>query len=83
MRKELALKAFNLTSLYDANIQSYFQNSIDNNQLPENIILGLSKKNDLRYGENPHQKAGLYSLNHLDRYRYNPKVKIMVTREIQ
>ena len=66
MRKELALKAFNLTSVYDANIQSYFQNSIDNNQLPENIILGLSKKNDLRYGENPHQKAGLYSLNHLD-----------------
>ena len=66
MRKELALKAFNLTSLYDANIQSYFQNSIDNNQLPENIILGLSKKNDLRYGENPHQKAGLYSFNNLD-----------------
>jgi len=66
MRKELALKAFNSTALYDANIQSYFQKSIDNNQLPENIILGLRKKNDLRYGENPHQKAGLYSFNNLD-----------------
>ncbi len=66
MRRELAIKAFNLTSLYDANIQNYFQNSIDNNQLPKNIILRLSKKNDLRYGENPHQKAGLYSFNNLD-----------------
>ena len=66
MRKKLALKAFNLTSLYDAKIQSYFQKSIDNNEMPENIILGLSKKNNLRYGENPHQKAGLYSFHNLD-----------------
>jgi len=66
IRKQLALKAFNLTALYDANIQSYFQNSLINNQLPEKIILGLSKKNDLRYGENPHQKAGLYSFNNSD-----------------
>jgi len=65
-RKGLALKAFNLTAVYDAKIQTYFQNSIDSKQLPENIILGLSKKNDLRYGENPHQKAGLYSFNNAD-----------------
>jgi len=66
MRKKLALKAFNSTALYDANIQSYFQKNIDSNQLPENIVLGLRKKNDLRYGENPHQKAGLYSFQNLD-----------------
>tara|TARA_B100001250_G_scaffold404185_1_gene419777 strand:- start:481 stop:2049 length:1569 start_codon:yes stop_codon:yes gene_type:complete len=66
MRKRLALKAFNLTALYDSNIQSYFLNSLQDNELPENLFLGLSKKDDLRYGENPHQKAGLYSFNDLD-----------------
>ena len=66
MRKRLALKAFNLTALYDSYIQSYFQNDAQDNQLPENLILGLSKKNDLRYGENPHQKAGLYSFGDAD-----------------
>ena len=66
MRKQLALKAFNLTALYDANIQNYLHNSFEDNQLPEKITLGLTKKKDLRYGENPHQKAALYSFNDLD-----------------
>jgi len=65
IRKQLALKAFNLTALYDANIQSYFQIDKDNS-LPDTLLLGLTKKNDLRYGENPHQKAGLYSFNNPD-----------------
>jgi len=66
MRKKLALKAFHLTALYDSNIQKYLQKSFEDSQLPENLILGLNKKNDLRYGENPHQKAGLYSFNNLN-----------------
>jgi len=60
MRKELALKAFKTTALYDDRIQSYFQIDKDNS-LPDTLLLGLTKKNDLRYGENPHQQAGLYS----------------------
>lgn len=56
-RQELALKAFNLTSNYDAIISA---------KLSENFNLGevknfaFKKIQDLRYGENPHQKAGLY-----------------------
>ena len=59
MRKELALKAFKTTAIYDNRIQNYFQIDKDNS-LPDTLLLGLIKKNDLRYGENPHQKAGLY-----------------------
>ena len=66
-RKQLALKAFKLTALYDSNVQRYFQNNLEDNQLPENFILGLRKINDLRYGENPHQKAGLYTLDNVDK----------------
>lgn len=33
----------------------------DGSELPQEIDLELSKVNDLRYGENPHQKAGLYT----------------------
>ena len=57
MRKELALKAFKTTALYDANIQKHFQRTVEKDAIPQNLVLGLSKKNDLRYGENPHQKA--------------------------
>jgi phosphoribosylaminoimidazolecarboxamide formyltransferase/IMP cyclohydrolase len=32
----------------------------DNNSLPDDIELQLAKVTDLRYGENPHQKAALY-----------------------
>ena len=33
----------------------------DGSELPQEIDVELSKVNDLRYGENPHQKAGLYT----------------------
>jgi len=65
MRKDLALKAFKTTALYDTNIQSYFQINKDDT-ISDTLLLGLTKKNDLRYGENPHQQAGLYSHQALD-----------------
>jgi len=66
MRKELALKAFKTTALYDANIQKYFQTTVEKIGIPQDLTLGLSKKQDLRYGENPHQKAGLYSFGNIN-----------------
>lgn len=57
-RKKLAKDAFLLTSKYDSIIANSF--SKDSN-LPENLNLALVKKDDLRYGENPHQKAALYN----------------------
>lgn len=59
-RLYLASKAFNHTSHYEAIISNYF-NKYANIEFPETISLTYEKKQDLRYGENPHQKAAFYS----------------------
>ncbi|MCX7926620.1 MAG: bifunctional phosphoribosylaminoimidazolecarboxamide formyltransferase/IMP cyclohydrolase [Candidatus Omnitrophica bacterium] len=61
-----ALKVFETTSRYDASIAAYFNNllkkkDIEKQIFPETINLTFSKIQDLRYGENPHQKAAFYS----------------------
>ncbi|MDI6785804.1 MAG: bifunctional phosphoribosylaminoimidazolecarboxamide formyltransferase/IMP cyclohydrolase [bacterium] len=63
MSFELATKAFMHTANYDAIISRYLyqQVSIDNkNVFPEILNLSYQKVADLRYGENPHQKAAFY-----------------------
>ena len=59
-RLYLASKAFNHTSHYDTLIAQYF-NKQANVEFPETISLTYEKKQELRYGENPHQKAAFYS----------------------
>lgn len=62
-RQELALKVFKLTSKYDNTIFSELAkkfNPENENKLPDFINYSLIKNKDLRYGENPHQIAGLY-----------------------
>lgn len=56
-RKELALRAFAISSHYDTAIYSYF-----NEEIAESNVLKISENhaNTLRYGENPHQKAVYY-----------------------
>lgn len=57
-RQNLAKEAFLLTSKYD----SLIANALCSKEgMPENMSISLSKKSDLRYGENPHQKAALYN----------------------
>ena len=58
-RKELAIQGFRLTSAYDEIISK----ALRGEDLGETINLDLEKIQDLRYGENPHQNAGLYKLN--------------------
>lgn len=57
-RKELAQKAFSYTSFYDSLIADYLLE--DNQKEPDFINISGKKYLDLRYGENPHQKASLY-----------------------
>ncbi|HLG19995.1 MAG TPA: bifunctional phosphoribosylaminoimidazolecarboxamide formyltransferase/IMP cyclohydrolase [Bdellovibrionota bacterium] len=57
-RKECALHVFERTANYDATISAYFRGSGET--LPKRFALGLDKKWELRYGENPHQEAGFY-----------------------
>ncbi|MCM1001318.1 MAG: bifunctional phosphoribosylaminoimidazolecarboxamide formyltransferase/IMP cyclohydrolase [Wolbachia endosymbiont of Melophagus ovinus] len=60
-RKHLATKAFALTACYDSNIYSWFLSRSKSNELPEFFALYGRKAQELRYGENPHQKAAFYS----------------------
>lgn len=58
-RKKLAIKAFSYTSYYDQVITKYLSN-----QFSDNMEIVLKKEMDLRYGENPQQKAVYYLLPH-------------------
>lgn len=58
-RARLALKAFAATAAYDGAISTTLQ-KLTGTVLPENLHLDFHKVLDLRYGENPHQKAALY-----------------------
>ncbi|HEY5538486.1 MAG TPA: bifunctional phosphoribosylaminoimidazolecarboxamide formyltransferase/IMP cyclohydrolase [Thermoplasmata archaeon] len=59
MREALAREAFEYTSGYDAAIYNYLthRNGV---LFPPALRLALPKIRDLRYGENPHQRAALY-----------------------
>ena len=58
MRKAHAQKAFSYTSFYDSLISGYLRDEGERD--PEYMSVSGRKFMDLRYGENPHQKASLY-----------------------
>ncbi len=58
-RKGLARKGFQHVALYDTAVSQYLSDG-DLLSLDE-ATLGFNKINELRYGENPHQKASLYT----------------------
>lgn len=60
-RRRLAVKAFAHTAAYDAAIHAYLARGEDD-RLPERLVLALHNLGELRYGENPHQRAALYAL---------------------
>lgn len=59
LNEKLALKAFYNTAKYDSIINTKLANVFDDN---EYLNLNIKKLKELRYGENPHQKATLYEL---------------------
>lgn len=59
-KEMLAAKVFIHTSHYDALIAGYFSERL-NIKYPKTITLTYEKKQDLRYGENPHQSAAFYA----------------------
>ena len=60
-REVLALKAFAHTAAYDSAIRDYLMGVQGNGA--DALPLSLHKVQDLRYGENPHQNATLYSFD--------------------
>lgn len=62
LRKRLAAEAFAHTAEYDRLIAGYLERQIDTETyFPNNLRLFASKAQDLRYGENPGQKAAFYA----------------------
>ena len=59
MRRRLARKAFAHTATYDAAIVAWFDEG-DETELPPTLHLALERAQELRYGENPHQKGARY-----------------------
>ncbi len=66
LMRRLGLEVFGLTSRYDSAIYEYLINQVTGSpghhvtSFPDELVLGFSKLQDLRYGENPHQKAAFY-----------------------
>lgn len=59
----LAVEAFTHTARYDGIISGYLnkcRSSEEFELMPKNVSLKFVKRQDLRYGENPHQKAAFY-----------------------
>ncbi|MCL2474448.1 MAG: bifunctional phosphoribosylaminoimidazolecarboxamide formyltransferase/IMP cyclohydrolase, partial [Alphaproteobacteria bacterium] len=61
-RKHLAAAAYAHTAQYDSAISTWFAKQLGE-QYPEVLNISARKKQDLRYGENPHQSAAFYSFN--------------------
>jgi phosphoribosylaminoimidazolecarboxamide formyltransferase/IMP cyclohydrolase len=59
-RRRLAAKAFARTAAYDSMIASWFAFADQGQAYPPSRFIVGQKAMDLRYGENPHQKAALY-----------------------
>ena len=61
-RQKMSQIAFTETAYYDALISKYL-NEITHNIFPEKKIIFSNLIQELRYGENPHQKSAIYSQN--------------------
>ena len=59
LRARLAAEAYGTVAAYYAEIAAYL-NQISGNTFPDRLALVLEKVDDLRYGENPHQRAAFY-----------------------
>jgi phosphoribosylaminoimidazolecarboxamide formyltransferase/IMP cyclohydrolase len=71
-RRQLATHAFQRIAAYDFAIARYFWRFISPDgssrpmeELGESFLLNLQRKQELRYGENPHQRAAFYVEGHL------------------
>jgi phosphoribosylaminoimidazolecarboxamide formyltransferase/IMP cyclohydrolase len=56
----LMQKVFMHTSSYDTMIADYLKKQRNDKEFPQALTLTFEKVQDMRYGENPHQKAAFY-----------------------
>ena len=61
LRSQLAGDAFDHTAAYDRAIADFMRGDTISGEFPASMHISLRRKAQLRYGENPHQRAALYS----------------------
>ncbi len=59
-REKLSIDAYTHTAQYDTIISNYLRKRWTNNCLPETQSITMRKKQNMRYGENPHLKGAFY-----------------------
>ncbi|MEJ2514927.1 MAG: bifunctional phosphoribosylaminoimidazolecarboxamide formyltransferase/IMP cyclohydrolase [Gammaproteobacteria bacterium] len=62
LRLELAGKAYAHTAAYDASIAYWLEDREPATRLPRELPIPASRRLELRYGENPHQRGGFYTV---------------------
>jgi phosphoribosylaminoimidazolecarboxamide formyltransferase/IMP cyclohydrolase len=60
-RKRMASKAFSATAAYDSMISQWFAFADQQRLFPEMLAINGRLVSELRYGENPHQRAAIYT----------------------
>lgn len=75
-KTRLAAKVFMHTADYDASVAAYMKKAAGIGLFPETLTLTFEKAQDMRYGENPHQKAAFYR-------EAGPKLGGMLTEIVQ
>ncbi len=60
-RRRLAAKAYASTAAYDSAIAGWFAHVDQGERFPARVAVPMIKQAELRYGENPHQIAALYT----------------------
>ncbi len=61
IRLSLSAKAFRHTAYYDSMVSRYLTSQAGESPYSETLTLGYRRSTELRYGENPHQRAALYA----------------------
>ena len=61
LRESLAAEAFEHTANYDRSIADYMRGDTIAGSFPATMQIGMRRKTQLRYGENPHQRAAVYA----------------------
>jgi phosphoribosylaminoimidazolecarboxamide formyltransferase/IMP cyclohydrolase len=75
LRRRLAAKAYARTAAYDAAIASWFA-KLEGEPFPERLTLAATRRQAMRYGENPHQAAAFYVCN-------DPRPGVATAEQIQ
>lgn len=63
-RFDLAVRTYEHTAAYDGAIANYLGKIVSGSEFPRSFSSQFHKKQDLRYGENPHQNAAFYVEKH-------------------